>query len=139
MNDLPQVDVGLGLVLTENEEESEDGREGSEAEIFQSPCVLNSNPFIPRRNSRNRNEANNQDSGLENKESQMGNMPTNDTEKENVQAPFTPRPIEVLCQNQEDQAAMIIPLQGSRFSTEKLNNKQRNIVNLKSNLRPLKQ
>ena len=47
VNDLPQADVGQGL--TENDKESEDRREGSEAEIFQSPCVLNSNPFIPRR------------------------------------------------------------------------------------------
>ena len=98
MNDLPQANVDLGL--TENEEESEDRREGREAQIFQSPCVLNSNPFIPRRNSRDRDEANNHDSGLQNKKSQMGNMPTNDIEKEKVQAPPTPKPIEVLCQNQ---------------------------------------
>ena len=48
VNDIPQADVGLGL--TENEEESEDRQEGREAEIFQSPCVLNSDPFLPRRN-----------------------------------------------------------------------------------------
>ena len=52
------------------------------------------------------NEANNHDSGLQNKESQMGNMPTDDIEKEKVQAPPTPKSVEVLCQNQEDQAAI---------------------------------
>ena len=36
----------------------------------------------------------------------MGNVPTSDIEKEEVQAPPTPKSIEVLCQNQEDQAAM---------------------------------
>ena len=106
VNDLSQAEVGLAPGLTENEEESEDRREGSDAETFHSPCVVNSNLFILRRNSRSKNEVNNQDSGLQNKESQMGNMLSNDIEKEEVQAAPMPRPIEVLCQNQEDQAAM---------------------------------
>ena len=86
VNDLPQAEVGLTPGLTEDEEESEDRREGSDAGTFHSPCVLNSNLFIPRRNSRSKNEVNNQDSGLRNKESQMGNMLSYDTEKEEVQA-----------------------------------------------------
>ena len=86
VNDLSQAEVGLAPGLTENEEESEDRREGSDAETFHSPCVVNSNLFILRRNSRSKNEVNNQDSGLQNKESQMGNMLSNDIEKEEVQA-----------------------------------------------------
>ena len=104
VNYVPQANVGLGL--TENEEESEDQREGREAQVFQSPCILNFNPFIPRSNSQDRNEAKNHDSGLQNKESQVGNMPTNNIKKKKAQAPPTPKSIEVPCQNQENQAAI---------------------------------
>ena len=47
-----------------------------------------------------------QERSTEPSQSQVGNTPTDNIEKDKAQAPPTPKLIEVPCQNQEDQAAM---------------------------------